>query len=248
MKKLLIGLAVLIILAPFLMFWSLGAPFSKADSAYYNMAPPENLNRTIYNGLARHHTTFVRKSDETGGEYTLLEIKLEPGGSNAAHFHQQFAEEFTGVQGQTGVHVNGTDYQLGPGESVRAEPGDVHYFFNRSEDAAIFRVRIEPGSPGFEKALYILYGLVNEGMTDEEGLPHDILHTAVFAAYSDTRAPGVLRLINPVFDRLAGRAQREGVESELIHRFYLSEVTDPDHEQADGVGAGADADSETDNP
>lgn len=224
MKKFLTGIVIVIITALFLVMWSLGPPFNPDDSAYYNMQPPENLNRTIYNTLARHHTTFVRKSHETNAEYTLLEITLEPGGSNAAHFHQKFSEMFTGIEGRTGVHLNGTDYQLGPGESVTALPGDVHYFFNDSPETAVFQVRIEPGSPGFEKALYVLYGLVNDGLTDEEGLPADIQHTAVFVAYSDTRAPGVLRLINPVFDRLAGRAQRSGVEQELIHRYYLSQI------------------------
>ncbi|AXJ01775.1 Cupin domain-containing protein [Cyclonatronum proteinivorum] len=234
MKKILISITLLLIAIPFIFLWSLGAPFDRESSEFYTMPPPENLNRTIYNTLAKHHTTFLRKSHETDGAYTLLEITLEPGGSNGPHFHQRFAEIFTGVEGQTGVHVNGTDYQIGPGETVRAEINDVHYFFNDSDETAVFQVRIEPGSQGFEKSLYILYGLVNAGMTDEDGLPLDIAHTAVFAAYSDTRAPGILRLINPVFDRLAGRAQRDGTERALIERFYLSEVSDdPDESEPD---------------
>lgn len=222
LKKILIGIALLFALAiaGFLLF--LGSPFDPEQSTYIHMDPPEEVTRAIYNSGADHYTTFLRKSADTDGEYTLLEIDLEPGGANGPHYHGQFSETFTAVEGTAGVHLNGEDIYLEEGESITAEIGDTHYFFNDGEERVRFQVRIEPGSPGFEKGLYILYGLINDGKVDEEGIPEDPLHLGLFVAYSDTRAPGVLRVMNPFFNRLAGRAQRTGVESELVQRYYFS--------------------------
>ena len=221
MKKVLITVSILIIIAIAGLFFYLGAPFDAEESPYIHLDPPEDVVRTIYNSEADHYTTFLEKSADTNGEYTLLEIDLEPGGENGPHFHGQFSETFTAIEGPVGVHVNGEDHYLNEGESITADIGDIHYFFNDGDERARFQVKIEPGSPGFEKGLYILYGLINDGKA-EGGLPKNPLHTAVFVSYSDTRAPGVLRLVNPIFTRLGGRAQRTGVESELVERYYFS--------------------------
>ncbi len=229
-KKILIAVPVVLILAGFIFYLSLGAPFDPEKSAFIEMEPPENIDRRIYNSLAGHYTTFLKKSVDTDGEYTLLEIELEPGGGNTPHYHQSFSEEFTSIEGTLGVHVNGENYYLESGESIFADKGDTHYFFNDTDEFITFQVRIEPASPGFEKGLYILYGLINDGKTDE-GLPNDILHTALFATYSDTRATGALSVMNPIFSRLAGRAQRQGVEAELVERYYLSHVVEENEEE-----------------
>lgn len=222
MKKVLIVTGILILTATAGLFLWLGEPFDPQKSPYIDQDPPENLIRTIYNSEADHHTTFLKKSSDTAGEYTLLEIELEPDGANGPHYHAQFSETFTAIEGTVGVHLNGEDHQLEEGSSIVAEIGDTHYFFNDGEERVRFQVRIEPGSPGFEKGLYILYGLINDGKADAEGIPEDPLHTAIFAAYSDTRATGALRITNPLLRRLAGRAQRSGVESELVNRYYFS--------------------------
>lgn len=227
MKKIFLVLIVIIAvmaLGVTVFIYSLGAPFDPGQSAYINMTPPENLTRTIHNPTAGHVTTFVTKSHESDHEYTLLEIRLDPGGENAPHYHDSFSETFIGVEGQTGVSVNGEALYIEPGDTVVAEKGHVHYFFNDTDETVTFLVRIEPGSPGFEKALYILYGLANDGKTDEAGTPNDIFDTAIFVAYSNTRASGPLSILNPLFGRLAGKAQRDGVESRLIESYYLSMV------------------------
>lgn len=227
MKKLFVVLILILValgLGVTVFIYSLGAPFDSGSSPYINMTPPENLTRTIHNPIAGHFTTFVTKSYESDHKYTLLEIQLDPGGENTPHYHDSFSETFIGVEGRTGVFINGETLYLESGDVAVAETGDVHYFFNDTDETVTFQVRIEPGSPGFEKALYILYGLANDGKTDEVGTPNDILDTAIFVAYSNTRASGPLSILNPLFGRLAGKAQRDGVESQLIERYYLSAV------------------------
>ncbi|MCH8566711.1 MAG: cupin domain-containing protein [Balneolales bacterium] len=237
------GFILVLIIIYFGIIISLGAPFDREKSEYYQMSPPENLVRTIHNPTAGHFTSFLKKAHETDGEYTLLEIQLEPGGSNAPHYHQSFSETFISVSGTTGVYINGSKYHLSEGESMIAEAGDTHYFFNDTDETITFEVKIEPGSPGFEKALYILYGLANDGLSDDEGTPNDIKHTALFAAYSDTRASGPLRILNPIMSRLAGKAQREGIEAELLERYYLSMVQEEEAEAETAFEADTEADA-----
>ncbi len=227
MTKRFVILSTLIALVVFpiagLRMW-LGGPYDPAQSTYLDMEPPNGLVRTIVNERAGHSTTFLKKAAETGGEYTLLEIVLAPGGGNDPHYHQEFSEKFKAVSGTLGLKQKGEEVLLEPGETALAEVGDEHAFYNPGDEPITFRVRIEPGSPGFEKALYILYGLTNEGLVDEEGLPESIYHTAVFAALSDTRSHEIGAALSWLIVRLAGRAQRLGIEDELIETYYLSQV------------------------
>ncbi len=230
LKKLLLTLLALLLFGVIAMFVYLGAPYDPDASPYIDMEPPDNLVRTIYNPIAQNRTTFVEMSSETGGEYTLLEIDLEPGGGNELHYHGQFSETFTAVSGTLGLEIDGEEFLLEEGERAVAGRYQEHRFFNPGDEPVTFEVKIEPGSPGFEKALYILYGLANDGLTDDQTIPLDPHHTGIFVVYSDTRSSTVRgRILGALVHRFAGRAQRESIESELIERYYLG-VTEPNEE------------------
>lgn len=185
---------------------------------------PPNLIRQIYNPVFDDTVTFEKFSYETDGAYTLLEIDLGPGGGNAVHLHQRFTETFVAIEGTLGVEINGREYLLEPGEQMTVERGDEHRFFNPGEDRIRFNVRVEPGSAGFEKALFLLYGLTEDGYATEEGLLEDFGHTALFLKLSDTRVPGALNLLNPVFKRAARKLEESGEADELLERYYFSRV------------------------
>ncbi len=95
----------------------------------------------------------------------------------------------------------------------------MHRFFNPGDERILFHVKAEPGSSGFEKSLYI-YGLANDGLTDEHGMPTDINHTAVFVRLSDTHVRGLLGFLAPVFRWMAQRAVKSGLQEELLERYY----------------------------
>lgn len=231
-KKWLIGLFALIFIFILSIIIYLGAPYDPDKSDYFDAEPPENLVRTIHNPDAQNTVTFRKMSHETDGEYTLLEIDLSPGGGNSLHYHERFSETFTAVKGITGVEVDGEEYFLDENESIKAEAGAIHRFFNSGDESVKFEVKIEPGSPGFEKALYILYGLANDGLTNDEGTPKDINHIGIFVAYSDTRGTGLQGLIlGSVINRIAGRAQRQGVEADLLERYYFGFTEDREQEE-----------------
>lgn len=185
---------------------------------------PPNLIRQIYNPVFDDTVTFVKFSYETEGAFTLLEIDLAPGGGNATHLHRRFTETFTAIEGTLGVEYDGREYRLEPGEQKMVEIGVTHRFFNPGDERIRFHVKIEPGSAGFEKALFLLYGLTNDGFATEEGLLKDIGHTALFLKLSDTRVPGLLNLLNPVFQRAVRQLEESGEADELLERYYFSRV------------------------
>ena len=46
--------------------------------------------RRYYHPLQRDYATFLETSEETGGDSTLIEIEVAPGGGNAPHFHKTY--------------------------------------------------------------------------------------------------------------------------------------------------------------
>ncbi len=66
---------------------------------------PQGLVMTIENPYFDDKVTFLKKSAETGGAYTLLEIELGHGGGNTPRYHRRFSEAFIAVEGLLGVEL-----------------------------------------------------------------------------------------------------------------------------------------------
>lgn len=181
------------------------------------------LTRSIYHPIQRDRVTFRRTSAETGGEYSLLEIELEPGGGNALHRHRTYSERFTVLDGALGVEVDGQVSILHPGDTALAPIGSTHRFFSVEGSSARFSVELRPGHTGFEQALRIGYGLAADGQVDQKGHPSNPLHLAVLLELSDIALVGPIVLLTPLFGLLAWIARRQGILQELIARYCPAE-------------------------
>jgi hypothetical protein len=137
------------------------------------------------------------------------------------HYHKTFAEHFTVVSGEFGVQVDKDKYILQPGESAIAPAMSIHRWYNNTQENAIVRVELRPGSVGFERVLQIFYGLARDGLTNERGQPKSIVHTAILIEPGDTNGPGAFSVIAPVLGMIANRARRKGIEQDLIDRYCL---------------------------
>lgn len=177
------------------------------------------MSRTIHNPIIKDRVTFAKTAEETDGAYSLLEIELQPGGGNEMHYHKQFSEAFTAVDGELGVEVEGETFTLQPGESTTVAVGVKHRFFNPTDRPIRFTVKLEPGSHAFEQSLRILYGLARDGKTNARGIPTKMAHLALLAEMSDTRATGILSLVWPLLRWAARRARKKGVDKELIRQY-----------------------------
>jgi mannose-6-phosphate isomerase-like protein (cupin superfamily) len=178
------------------------------------------MQRIIVNPVLKDMTTFLKIARETNNESTQVEVRLMPGGGTPLHYHRNFSETFIAVEGVLGIATGrNKKVMLEPGDSATIEPGQVHRFFNPGNTRIRFNVEIQPGNTGFENALYILYGLAADGLTDHKGVPKKMSHMAIIGEMSEMYLPGVFRLLHPIFRAIASRARKNGKEQQLIDKY-----------------------------
>ncbi len=180
---------------------------------------PAGEDRRYYHPLQKDYTTFLETSEETGGEHTLIEIELAPGGGNTPHYHKTYDEHFEVVEGTLEVLVGKETRVLRPGQKAVAPRNTLHRFRNPGEQRARFLVELRPASAGFEKAIKAGYGLARDGRVRADGTPKNLYHLAVLLEWSEIRLPGVFTIAEPLLRFLAKRARRKGIDRELEARY-----------------------------
>ena len=177
--------------------------------------------RKIYNPIQKNWAAVAKYGLETNGAYSLGTGSLEPGGANGAHWHGSYSETFTATKGAVGVYSKSTGKKtLQPGESVTVPPREPHYFFNESAEEVEFETKIVPAHEGFEKALYVMYGLARDGKGGNAGVAKSLLDTAVICSVGDMWPAGkVGTVLIPVLKGLRVVAKVTGREEKLIGRM-----------------------------
>ena len=175
--------------------------------------------RRIYNPIQKDYATFLETSEESGGERTLIEIEVAPGGGTTPHYHLTYAEHFEMISGALQVMVGGETRTLTAGEKAVAPTNTLHNFHNATDEPTTFLIELRPGSSGFEKALRVAYGLASDGLSNSKGLPKNLLHTALLFEWGEGRLPGLFGVLEPAFRLLAKRARRKGIDRELEARY-----------------------------
>lgn len=146
------------------------------------MATPD----TYYNPVNGEYTKILKSSDDTNGEYSLLEVSLMPGGGNPVHYHTRFTEEFFAVKGLLGLQYEKSTLHLQPGENRLVPIGIEHRFFNDTDEEIIFRIILRKGQPGFENFIKGLFGLVNDKKTTRQQTPKNPFYAVVLLQWGDT--------------------------------------------------------------
>lgn len=178
-----------------------------------------DTGRTIYNPVQRDAVTFLKTTAETGGELTLVEVELAPGGGTALHYHRVWSERFTPLVGALSVQVGSSQAVLRPGESAEVKPGVVHRFYNPSAEPIRFYVEIRPGDVRFEQSLRVAYGLAREGQVYASGAPKSLLALALLVELSDSQLVGPAAMLTPLLKLLASSARRRGLDTALLARY-----------------------------
>jgi mannose-6-phosphate isomerase-like protein (cupin superfamily) len=174
---------------------------------------------SVYSPVQKDRATFVTTARASAGAVTVIDIELAPGGGNFLHYHTAFTERFEVQQGQLGVRIEGRTLRLGPGESAFVQKRERHRFFNGTGDVTLFRAELKPGSPGFESALRIAYGLAADGRTNRKGIPHSVLDLAILTSMAETFPTGPAGLIARLLGRLAATRTAERRRAELMARY-----------------------------
>jgi len=178
----------------------------------------ENTRR-IYNPIQKDYVTFLKTSEETNGQYTLVEVELAPKGGVGLHYHKTYSEKFDCLEGELKVQAGKTIHTLSPGQSITAQPNINHRFFNTSNKVCKFKVELNPASRGFEQSLQIGYGLASDGQTNSKGFPKDRLALAWLFEISESNLPGWMSVFEFILRRQARKAKAKGLDQELIRKY-----------------------------
>lgn len=178
----------------------------------------ENTRR-IYNPIQKDYVTFLKTSEETNGQCTLVEVELAPRGGVGLHYHKTYSEKFDCLEGELKVQAGKTIHTLSPGQSITAQPNINHRFFNTSNKVCKFKVELNPASRGFEQSLQIGYGLASDGQTNSKGFPKDRLALAWLFEISESNLPGWMSVFEFILRRQARKAKAKGLDQELIRKY-----------------------------
>ena len=123
------------------------------------------------------------------------------------------------LEGRLTVEIDGVRHELGPGDEAVAAPGSLHAWSNPGAERSVAHVELRPGSPGFEKALRVVYGLAADGLVRRNGVPRNPLHAALVLEMGEVRLPGAYAAAQRVLGLLARVARWRGVDRELERRY-----------------------------
>ena len=145
---------------------------------------------TIENPVTGERLVFLETSQETNGEYVLVETTVQPGGFvAAAHVHPNQSERFEVERGLVGFALDGEKVVAGPGESVVVPAGSSHQFWNAGDEEAVFVCEVRPALQ-FERLLETMFALAHDGKTNRKGMPNPFrLAVIANAHFEDVRLP-----------------------------------------------------------
>jgi hypothetical protein len=119
------------------------------------------------------------------------------------------------------------------GETYEVRSGEWHRFFNPSKtEDIIFDAKVTPAHQGFEKNLYIFYGLANDGYATPEGFPKSLFHLMMLANMGAVGWPGVSGFFIGLVQRAVGWiAWLSGEEERLTVKYYGRPITDEERKK-----------------
>jgi quercetin dioxygenase-like cupin family protein len=94
--------------------------------------------------------TMKASADETGGAFLLFEDSMSQGKTTPLHIHANEDEALYVLDGEILVHIDGTDYPVGPRGLAVAPRGVPHAFLVKSETARVLTLQ----TPGSAEAFY----------------------------------------------------------------------------------------------
>lgn len=188
--------------------------------------PPGVLDekrRTVYNKVNKETITFTKYGYETDGAMTEAIIGVAPGGGPPPHYHVTYSEKFEPIDGILTVVLGDKDEhrKIGPGETAWVPMGTKHRFTNDTEGWINSKGSVFPASAGFERALYILFGLADDDLVQKDGMPKSLVQTAVISKMSDMKFTGISgMLLNALVDVLAWYGRWSGEEERLLQKYW----------------------------
>lgn len=147
--------------------------------------------QTITNPITHEHITFLKTSEETGGESLVFDCRVTPGGVPLRpHVHATQEERFEILSGTLGVMLGGKKMILHPGDRVVLPAKIKHQWWNAGNDEVHFRVEVVPPR-NLETVLEVVSALAHAGKMNKQCMPRNPFVLAQFGELSETYLPVV---------------------------------------------------------
>ena len=88
---------------------------------------------------------FLAEGKTTDGAYGLFEATVPPGGGPPPHLHTREEEGFYVIAGTVTIHVDGQEFDAGPGSFVNMPKHSTHWFRNNSKQNVKLLILVAPG-------------------------------------------------------------------------------------------------------
>jgi hypothetical protein len=137
-------------------------------------------------------------------------LNILPGEKTPWHYHTLFSETFEVLQGTLEVGKGKDMYHLKQGDIATIEANEKHYYHNVSNEECVITATPDPGNKNFENALFILKGLVNDGLSSASGIPKKLADLALFIYLNNPRMIGPQKIAESFFNYLAKVQLRKG--------------------------------------
>ena len=112
---------------------------------------------------------FKAVADQTGGDFSLMERTLPPGGRRPpAHRHVNCSEAFFVLDGQISFVVDRRDLTGGPGDFLLVPRGAAHTFGNEGAEPARLLVLHAPAMDAYFEELHRLWAAGQPPATGQE--------------------------------------------------------------------------------
>jgi mannose-6-phosphate isomerase-like protein (cupin superfamily) len=174
--------------------------------------------------------------DRSPGQSGFAHLTVKPHGAVAGeHIHPQIEERFRVISGTLGMRMDGVECELHAGEEATASPGTPHDWWNAGDEYASVLVEVsgpDQQAARFEAMIATIFGLANDGRTNDKGLPNPLQLALMAREFEDvirfTRAPQAIQA--PLFTALGGLGRMRGLRAVYPEYLHPHGRTDPDRE------------------
>jgi quercetin dioxygenase-like cupin family protein len=111
---------------------------------------------------------FSKTSDDTNGEYSLLEVNVVSGTGPPMHYHKLLTHTFTVIEGVMYLTVGDKVHVLKAGDIYIVPPGVPHKEESEKGKWVRCTVEIRPAHKGFENFMNMTYNMDVSGLSEEE--------------------------------------------------------------------------------
>ena len=120
-------------------------------------------------------------TEESIDGWMVNDLYVRPGGAVAGeHIHPTIVERFTVRRGQISFRIDGRESIAAVGQLVTVPAGVPHAWWNAGDEEAHVLVEVLDPPGRFGQMIVDLFGLAQDGKTNDKGMPN-LLQTALFS-------------------------------------------------------------------